>query len=302
MGAAMRRSTSDPAPVDHRIGMRPRNITTTVITLGLKRFTAPYSIASLKSAGLFILPLAFHSSNARSILDMIEAARELSQKPHTHWTDQLNNQDSITGYYSLGEEIWSQTKGEIDAFVHSVGTAASLRGVATVLKRYKPSIKIDPAYDCKAAQNGFEVSGNMQLVPSHKLFTPLKNLIFRAVLVLFSWSAAFSHWLKGSIRRTLMLGQRPVPIRFRRKLEIEGNSFVWTNEIALEGDLKVEAMSLGDEFFVRYVPQSRYFQLQELEVRAVPLNAEQIHSLNNHKRVVVKHTISPDGQWLEISA
>jgi cysteine synthase len=29
-----------------------------------------------------------------------------------------------------------------DAFVHCVGTAASSRGVATVLKRYKPSIKI----------------------------------------------------------------------------------------------------------------------------------------------------------------
>lgn len=73
---------------------------------------------------------------------MIEAARGLSQEPHTYWTDQLNNHDSIAGYYSLGEEIWSQTKGEIDAFVHCVGTAASSRGVATVLKRYKPSIKI----------------------------------------------------------------------------------------------------------------------------------------------------------------
>jgi len=76
------------------------------------------------------------------ILDMIEAARRLSQEPNTYWTDQLNNQDSIAGYYPLGEEIWSQTKGEIDAFVHSVGTAASSRGVATVLKRYKPGIKI----------------------------------------------------------------------------------------------------------------------------------------------------------------
>jgi len=82
------------------------------------------------------------------ILEMIEAARRLSQEPHTYWTDQLNNHDSIAGYYSLGEEIWSQTKGEIDAFVHCVGTAASSRGVATVLKRYKPSIKfvvVEPA-------------------------------------------------------------------------------------------------------------------------------------------------------------
>jgi cysteine synthase A len=66
----------------------------------------------------------------------------LSEEPHTYWTDQLNNHDSIAGYYSLGEEIWSQTEGKVDAFVHSVGTAASSRGVATVLKRYKSSIEI----------------------------------------------------------------------------------------------------------------------------------------------------------------
>ncbi len=76
------------------------------------------------------------------ILGMIEVAREMSRAPHTYWTDQLNNHDAVTGYYGLGEEIWSQTGGEIDAFVHSVGTAASLRGVATVLKRHKPDVRI----------------------------------------------------------------------------------------------------------------------------------------------------------------
>jgi cysteine synthase A len=76
------------------------------------------------------------------ILDMIETARRLSQEPDTYWTDQLNNHDSIAGYHSLGEEIWSQTQGKVDAFVHCVGTAASSRGVATVLKRHKPGIRI----------------------------------------------------------------------------------------------------------------------------------------------------------------
>jgi len=76
------------------------------------------------------------------ILDMIEAARVLSREPRTYWTDQLDNRDSIAGYLPLGEEIWSQTGGKIDAFVHCVGTAASLRGVATVLKRHKPDTRI----------------------------------------------------------------------------------------------------------------------------------------------------------------
>jgi len=93
-------------------------------------------------AELTLVPSEGGLTTRKLILDMIEAARRLSQQPHTYWIDQLNNHDSIAGYYSLGEEIWSQTKGAIDAFVHSVGTAASSRGVATVLKRYKPSIKI----------------------------------------------------------------------------------------------------------------------------------------------------------------
>jgi cysteine synthase A len=74
--------------------------------------------------------------------DMIAAAREISRGPRTYWTDQLNNTDSIAGYHTMGEEIWQQTDGTIDAFVQSVGTAASLRGVAAALGRHDPAVKV----------------------------------------------------------------------------------------------------------------------------------------------------------------
>ena len=93
-------------------------------------------------AQLTLVPSEGGHTTKKLILDMIEAARTLSREPRTYWSDQLNNRDSIAGYHTLGEEIWSQTKGEIDAFVHCVGTAASLRGVAGVLKRRKPEIRI----------------------------------------------------------------------------------------------------------------------------------------------------------------
>lgn len=93
-------------------------------------------------AELTLVPSEGGRTTKKLIVDMIEVARELSREPHTYWADQLNNHDSIEGYAPLGEEIWSQTKGEIDAFVHCVGTAASSRGVATVLKRRKPSTRI----------------------------------------------------------------------------------------------------------------------------------------------------------------
>jgi cysteine synthase len=91
---------------------------------------------------LTLVPSEGGLTTKKLILDMIVAAKEISQKPHTYWTDQLNNVDSIAGYYPLAEEIWNQTDGKIDAFVQCIGTGASSRGVATVLKRYNPKLKM----------------------------------------------------------------------------------------------------------------------------------------------------------------
>jgi len=99
-------------------------------------------------AELTLVPSEGGLTTRKLILDMIEVARGLSLEPRTYWINQLENGDSIAGYYPLGEEIWSQSKGHIDAFVHSVGAAASSRGIATVLKRHKPDIRnivVEPA-------------------------------------------------------------------------------------------------------------------------------------------------------------
>ncbi len=93
-------------------------------------------------AELTLVPSKGGLTTKKLILDMIEAAREISQRPHTYWTNQLHNVDSIAGYFPLAEEIWDQTNGRLDAFVHCAGTAASSRGVASVLKRHNPKVKI----------------------------------------------------------------------------------------------------------------------------------------------------------------
>lgn len=93
-------------------------------------------------AELTLVPSEGGQTTRQLILDMIEAARVLSRETRTYWTDQLNNHDSIAGYHPLGEEIWAQTGGQVGAFVHCVGTAASSRGVATVLKRHQPQVEI----------------------------------------------------------------------------------------------------------------------------------------------------------------
>jgi cysteine synthase len=74
--------------------------------------------------------------------DMIEAARIIAVDTGAFWTDQLNNSDQIVAYHKMAEEIWVQTRGHIDGFVQSVGTAASLRGVAEALRRHNDRIRI----------------------------------------------------------------------------------------------------------------------------------------------------------------
>lgn len=76
------------------------------------------------------------------IESMVAAARDLSHGLRTYWTDQLNNADSIAGYHAMGEEIWEQAGGRIDAFVHSVGTCASLRGATAPLKQHNRGLRV----------------------------------------------------------------------------------------------------------------------------------------------------------------
>jgi cysteine synthase len=74
--------------------------------------------------------------------DMIEAARIIAAETGGFWTDQLNNEDQLAAYHEMAEEIWTQTGGEVNGFVQSVGTAASLRGTAEVLRRHNERIRI----------------------------------------------------------------------------------------------------------------------------------------------------------------
>ncbi len=92
-------------------------------------------------AELTLVPSEGGLTTKKLILDMIAAAREIAREPGTFFTNQLENVDAIAGYHPLAEEIRNQA-GNVDAFVHSVGTAASLRGVATVLKRHAPDTRV----------------------------------------------------------------------------------------------------------------------------------------------------------------
>jgi cysteine synthase A len=74
--------------------------------------------------------------------DMIEQARIIAEEKGSFWTDQMKNRDQLAAYHRMADEIREQTGGHIDALIQSVGTAASLRGIAEGLRRHRDDIRI----------------------------------------------------------------------------------------------------------------------------------------------------------------
>ncbi len=93
-------------------------------------------------ARLTLVPSPTGGTTKALTLEMIETARKLAAAPGSYWTDQLNNRDPLSSYEEMGEEIWEQTEGRVDAFVQSVGTGGSLRGISTRLRAHDEKVRI----------------------------------------------------------------------------------------------------------------------------------------------------------------
>jgi cysteine synthase len=88
------------------------------------------------------MPVIGEGITAALLQSMIARAAEIAAEPGSWWCDQLNNADAAAGYLPMGDEIWQQTGGRVDAFVHAVGTAHSLHGAATALRAHRSDIRI----------------------------------------------------------------------------------------------------------------------------------------------------------------
>jgi len=68
----------------------------------------------------------------------------LESDPNKYWgAKQLDNLDNPeTHYQTTGPEVWAQTAGEIDYFVHGIGTGGCISGTSKFLKEKKPAVRI----------------------------------------------------------------------------------------------------------------------------------------------------------------
>ena len=89
---------------------------------------------AILGARLHVIPSEGGGMTEKLTRDMIAAAGVIAERTGAYWTDQMKNRDQLAAYHAMAEEIWTQTDGRIDAFVQSVGTAASLVGIAQGLR------------------------------------------------------------------------------------------------------------------------------------------------------------------------
>jgi cysteine synthase A len=93
-------------------------------------------------ARLTLVPSPTGGTTKALTLEMIETARRLASAPGCYWTDQLNNTDQLSCYERMAEEVWEQAGGRVSAFVQSVGTGGSLRGISTRLRAHNQAVHV----------------------------------------------------------------------------------------------------------------------------------------------------------------
>jgi cysteine synthase A len=58
------------------------------------------------------------------------------------WARQFSNMDNWKSHHVTANEILEQTDGKLDVFIQSIGTGGSVAGIAEVLKKALPNVKI----------------------------------------------------------------------------------------------------------------------------------------------------------------
>ena len=151
---------------------------------------------------------------------------------------------------------------------------------------------IDQSFKFSVDANEWSVTGTAKYLPNPKTFTPFKGLIFRLIMVAAGWSPMLSHFVKGRIRKMIILNESDVPLNFSRSILFEKSQITIRDTFTLNRkSISVTNISLGGEYHLRYVPQSRYFQPHELANHGIELSPEELNKLNSERTISVEREI-----------
>jgi len=108
-----------------------------------------------------------------------EKAQELAASlPDAIYMEQHHNPANAQAHFeTTAEEIWRDTGGRVDIFVHGLGSCGTMTGVARVLKERKPSVRcigIEPEGAALMSQGEFKPHRMLGIGPGFvpKLFEP----------------------------------------------------------------------------------------------------------------------------------
>ena len=121
---------------------------------------------------------------------------------------------------------------------------------------------IGEEYVIQQTGNDWSVTGNFHAIP-YKYFNPITMIAFRAFMILTGWNAHVAEWIKGVIRNLLMTKASTSSIQFERHFSFQDTEISIRNVI--RSQKSIATLRIGGQFASRYVPQSRYFQHEELQ-------------------------------------
>ncbi|MCK4794787.1 MAG: hypothetical protein KAV87_64255 [Desulfobacteraceae bacterium] len=146
---------------------------------------------------------------------------------------------------------------------------------------------IDNDYQTSVDGNHLVIKGHLNYIP-YKYFNPFTMIVFRLGMMCLGWNTRLSYWAKGLIRKILVVGKRLAPVTFQREITLGDSEVFVKDTLHPEGRVRFNKLQIGDEFSVRYVPQSLYFQSQELGVKGWQADREFIDRLNNGDEITIE--------------
>ncbi len=99
----------------------------------------------LLGADLHLVPATSYSEPGHYIHTAQRLAEKYagSEPAGAIWARQFDNLANMAIHRdTTGEEIWTQTEGEVDGFICAVGTGGTLAGVSAALKAHRPDVTI----------------------------------------------------------------------------------------------------------------------------------------------------------------
>lgn len=217
-------------------------------------------------------PLPYQRENERK---WFPGAKIFAQQKHGGYTVINAAKGGVVKHFSVSQQ---------KLFVNNCGVIGQLESGAVFTSQW-----IDENHLIQLDDNMLAIKGRCHKAPT-KIFTPWKFILFRVVMLLTGWNAWTAYHLKGLIRKILMLGAKPSPVRFERLIKMDERNLSIRTTVQLEPGAKLKGLQVGDEFPARYVPQSRYFQPQELDVRGYTLSKYEIESANLEGGIVITET------------